>query len=304
MIARYQGITPLIAWARERESVRIKKAQGLPAPWTEDTIIQTYRFCNLRRRDDRVSQWLLKTVLRPTREWTDPITFLKWVALCRWVNWPPTLATIMLKVPGYQKGAWDQGTVEGIVEVIETLTKQEKAWTGAYMIRAPSKKRHPGLSKARFVVAEVVGEGLERGREGLLAALALRQCRTVSAALEALPNWGSFMAGQVTADLTYTNPLVKAEDLYTWAPVGPGSRRGYNRLLALPLKARAPDEATWCAQLQRWRWELIGALGPEYETLTLHDVQNALCEYDKYERARLGQGRPRSKYRPETAYNV
>jgi hypothetical protein len=26
------------------------------------------------------------------------------------------------------------------------------------------------------------------------------------------------------------------------------------------------------------------------------DLQNCLCEFDKYERVRLGEGRPRSKY--------
>jgi hypothetical protein len=30
--------------------------------------------------------------------------------------------------------------------------------------------------------------------------------------------------------------------------------------------------------------------------LELHDIQFQLCEFDKYERVRLGEGRPKSKY--------
>ena len=35
-----------------------------------------------------------------------------------------------------------------------------------------------------------------------------------------------------------------------------------------------------------------------YIELELHDIQFQLCEFDKYERVKHGQGRPRSKYKP------
>ncbi len=38
---------------------------------------------------------------------------------------------------------------------------------------------------------------------------------------------------------------------------------------------------------------------PDYmPELELHDLQFQLCEFDKYERVRLGQGRLKAKYRP------
>jgi hypothetical protein len=114
-------------------------------------------------------------------------------------------------------------------------------------------------------------------------------------------NWGTFMAGQVTADWSYTSLLSWAPDLLTWAPQGPGSRRGFNRLLGRLLSQRIAEDE-WLDQLQRWRSALIAVLGPEYESLTLMDVQNSLCETDKYLRVKYGEGRPRSTYKPETAY--
>jgi hypothetical protein len=109
------------------------------------------------------------------------------------------------------------------------------------------------------------------------------------------------MAGQVVDDLTWTPLLANPRDDKTWAPQGPGSLRGLNRVLGLPI--RTPhEELAWCTHLQRLRGMVVERLGPEYEDLTLMDVQNTLCEADKYERVRLGQGRPRSLYHEETAY--
>jgi hypothetical protein len=42
----------------------------------------------------------------------------------------------------------------------------------------------------------------------------------------------------------------------------------------------------------------LPAFMPELE---LHDIQFQLCEYDKYERVRLGQGRPKARYEPPSA---
>ena len=36
--------------------------------------------------------------------------------------------------------------------------------------------------------------------------------------------------------------------------------------------------------------------------LTLHDVQNIMCEYSKYTRTVLGEGTPKTMYRPEIGF--
>jgi hypothetical protein len=41
------------AYARERYWIKLRRDQGLPAPWTTDPILQQYRFCNVFRADDR-----------------------------------------------------------------------------------------------------------------------------------------------------------------------------------------------------------------------------------------------------------
>jgi hypothetical protein len=33
-------------------------------------------------------------------------------------------------------------------------------------------------------------------------------------------------------------------------------------------------------------------------SVEMRDIEHSLCEFDKYERVRLGEGRPRMKYKP------
>ena len=44
---------------------------GESAPWTEDEILQEYKFCNSYRVNDRVSQYLLKNVIYNGKKYSD-----------------------------------------------------------------------------------------------------------------------------------------------------------------------------------------------------------------------------------------
>lgn len=295
MVERRKHISPLVYWATERENIRRKKEAREPAPWTADPILQRYRFCNVRRRDDRVSRWLIGNVFPRALTMTTP-AFIQLVALCRWINWPPTIKKILES----EYVGTSLIDLPAIGKTIDCLVVDDvKAWTGAYMVRAPSKKKYPGMSKGTFV-CEVVVEALDDVRDMLKDVVsAIRpSAEKTFCVLQTVPNYGSFMAGQIVADLTYTPLLDKAYDLNTWAPQGPGSKRGFNRLLGRPLRAKITPEE-WSERLQGWREEVVVAIGSE---LNLHDLQNVLCELDKYLRVKRGEGRPRSTYKPETAF--
>ena len=51
-------------FACERQNIFWKKLNGEEAPWTDDEILKTYKFCNSYRVNDRVSQYLLKNVVQ------------------------------------------------------------------------------------------------------------------------------------------------------------------------------------------------------------------------------------------------
>jgi len=103
------------------------------------------------------------------------------------------------------------------------------------------------------------------------------------------------MAGQVVADLRWAMKG-KWRDRNRWAPIGPGSRRGLNRLLEQDIKTPVKQEEF----VKRLRQMIVTceAFLPIELTNRMEamDWQNCLCEFDKYSRVLLGEGRPKQLY--------
>lgn len=129
------------------------------------------------------------------------------------------------------------------------------------------------------------------------------------------PGFGPFLAYEVVSDLRWTPLLEDADDIWQWANPGPGAMRGINRLLDIPVgrhpTKRRPSGHPWYYPVKvldkeeyiGWMEELMyisedGWLDDHVPELEMRDVEHSLCEYDKYMRTKLGQGRPRSKYTP------
>lgn len=49
-------------FASERHATFERRVAGLPEPWTDDSILQTFKFCNVFRAADRVSQYMIRNV--------------------------------------------------------------------------------------------------------------------------------------------------------------------------------------------------------------------------------------------------
>jgi len=287
----------LAYFVSERESVRMKKLSD-PAqtePWTEDEILQKYRFCNVHRADDRVSRWIIENIIEPYND-NDWLWIM--LACARYINWPPTIIELI------ERGEWPVASFSptafgGVID--RRAEKGKKAWTGAYVITG--RNIPPGMSKGVFVaksMLEPLFHNVEIPKYLNTTAPEERSVQAVLKMFEGIYGWGTFMSGQVVADMTYCHLLSEAKDLKTFAPIGPGSTRGLNRIYGRSLEQSIPQE--------RFNDELMETLETckpvadiNLNSLTLHDWQNCMCEFDKYIRATNG-GRPRSNYIPETAY--
>ncbi len=283
----------LCHWVREREAVRIRKRAGMAAPWTDDPIISKYRFCNVRREDDRVTVWVRKHIREPFAD--DPNLWFM-LAIARWINWPDTLDELMRA--GF--GAWPDDVRFSLDRMSEVLNRREarkdKVFTGAYTINAPAKK---GASKIDYVTETVLGDvwrsrgrvaGVLEGQRGLLSQPTLRAAH---AELLRYHGWGEFMAYQVVVDLRFTRYLIGAADITTWAAAGPGTIRGLNRIAGRRADSPLPQ---WTA-LHEMR-ALYATIQQETGVaMDFSDVPNILCETDKYLRVLNGEGAPRALYR-------
>jgi hypothetical protein len=274
-------ITDLFAFVRERHMIFERRAAGLPKPWTQDTILQKFRFCNVYRELDTVTQWITKNWRTPHRKNPD-----LWFAMvvARLLNWPATLQELGYPAP------WDGGK-RFLATCKSRSGAGEKVFSGAYIV---STNGHT-MPKPQYLVQHVLNP-LWKERTRIQAAVRVGLLANLHEVLCEFNGLGSFMAAQVVADLKYTEPLLKAQDWWQWAASGPGSRRGLNRLLGHPVDAPWNEER-WLTNLQLATVKLnVLVRDACMQRLHAQDVQNCLCEFDKYERVRLGEGRPRSLY--------
>lgn len=277
--------TPLWYWIREREAIRLRKERGEPFPWTTDPILQDYRFCCVRREDDRVTRWVREHVRE--RFAGHPYLWLM-LCICRQINWPDTLADL-ISAPG----AWpldNNFSLDAMARVLhERKTRGAKVYTGAYMIPAPQER---GTNKQTHIAHVVIGD-LWRRRDVFVdwprATLEWTHERIARS-----PGWGNFLAYQSVVDMRFTALLSGASDVETWAAAGPGTIRGLHRLYGRPIHETLSQSQA--RQEMRKIYEIA-----EQETrvvMDFSDIPNVLCETDKYLRVQLGQGKPRARYVP------
>lgn len=265
-----------------RHQVFLNRKAGMQKPWTPDAVLQAYRFCNVYRELDTVTLWVKDNWREPNRDKPD-VWFAMVVA--RLVNWPQSLLEFS---PHGPVSSWRP---KWFVDALDKRKAAcEKVFTGAYMIHAGP---NPG-SKAGYLAEEVLTPMWERRAE-----IRPRKGDTLEsfhARLMTCKDMGSFMAGQVVADTKYTDSLGMAPDWWTWAAMGPGSQRGLSRVAMLDIKTKWKQEV-WLPVLQELQAEVnFVILKKGWTKLHAQDIQNCLCEFDKYERVRLGEGRPRSLY--------
>lgn len=281
---------PLWEYVKERESIRLAKLAGKPWPWSKDPIFQQYSFTNVKREHDKTSQAFL-TVYEENHD-ADPHTALLNCGLRRFT--------------GTVAASNALGWVEPDAKLEPLLNRAEREcdaagltfWTGAYMIRGGA----AGVPKYKVVA------GYLKGLQGKAREITDRMAETLSwrqgyYLMHSLYGFGGegFMAKEVLQDYLLwcrraSVPAVR--DQLTFTPIGPGARRGLNRLLKRGLTQRLSEEEG-NALINELRERVQAKWSGHYRgTLTAHDIQFCLCELDKYLRTSLGEGRPRSSYSP------
>jgi hypothetical protein len=281
----------LLAFMKARHAIYLKRAAGKPKPWTTDPVLLRYRFCNVYRELDTVTQWVRTRIREP---YYDHPNLWFMLAMARQINWPDTLQEIMdAKAWPVAKTKYDPEKIRAVM--LARQARGEQLYTGAYMLNAHGIPPGAPKDKAYFTTSLVLGSVWER-REAIAAAF---MCSMRDAWESLLPGhgWGPFTAYEVVCDARYTRYGTLASwqrDVHTWSNAGPGAVRGLNRLLGRELTANV-SPARALAEMIEYH-EALGPRWPHAPHLELREIEHSLCEFDKYERVRLGEGRPRSTY--------
>lgn len=274
---------PLWYWIQERENMRVKKDRGDPPPWTKDVILHSYRFCNVRREDDRVTRFVREHIRNGYAG--DPCL---WLHLCtfRYINWPDT----WLELEKFFAIAPHVGFIPRMASVLNArAARGEKVFTGAYIIPSSSVK---GSSRSTHVAENIVQPLWLHHQDFERLFQSRPSMQRVHAELIKFNGWGPFLAYQAVVDMRFTYLLENAPDTQTWAAAGPGTLRGLNRVHERNINHPLGQELAL---------ELMQEIyGLSYEAtgveMDFSDVPNVLCETDKYLRVKRGEGTPKARY--------
>lgn len=294
-----EGAEAFFAYARERQEIYLRRAEGTPGPWTADPILSQFRFCNVFREDDTTTRWYAKNIRQAI---LDGIHLPASRAQARCLVW----ATIMFR--WFNRVEVGQVLLDSEIGMLNAQFRPEQIrdrllhefpsgpWTtGAYMIRTPT-----GLDKIDgicWILEHVYKELLELTDK-------LGDCTTLHEAwchLRQLPFIGDFYAYEIVTDLRWSL-LYQAEDINLWANPGPGAARGYGRVDGTGVnrynRAKEDDRDTLMLGMQGllansrdatlWPWQ--------DRPWELREVEHTLCEFDKYMRVLQGEGVPKQRF--------
>lgn len=250
----------LAYWITERESIRLKRLAGEPAPWSEDPVFQTRHFCNVHREHDRGTIEIAKVWRTPHQE-SPYLPAI--VGVARMFNYAPTLELI-----GDPMSYW-------VNKLKLEHERGAKLFHTAYVVSTNGEE----VGKVDYVwrIFGVLKEMCEKHWH--------HNYRTMSdfhSTIMTVRGFGSFMAAQVVADVKHTRwPwTLGVTDGITFAAPGPGSLRGATKVLG-----RSVTEARFMPALE----EIREGLGDVVDCVDNQDLQNCLCEFDKYTRYKYGE---------------
>jgi len=285
----------------ERENVRLRKEAGDFFPWTEDEILRTYKFTNVQRHHDRTSRELRETFYTPnfyedrgsilmncaTFRYFGTYEFAKHIGWCDWEN-------------------FDDKWWEELKRTARSrLNNGERVFTGAYVIT------NQGISAPKEkVVVDYFLKDLQKAIPKILEIVDRTDSwEETSDYMKTVKGFGGsgFMTKEILLDTTYTGFWERRKetpdgrmsfpcDWEQWTPIGPGALRGASRCIDESADPKKPVKELQARNILMNLYEMQDQFFKHEFHLSPTDIQFGLCEFDKHERVRLGQGRPRSKY--------
>jgi len=282
-----ENLEKFFYWINERHLIYAKRRAGDAAPWTEDKILQTYKFTNVFREYDRTTLWMRKHWTNPNHD--SPAEEI--IFNCCLFRMFGTME--FAEQHGWTK-KWNPNYAKALAR--NRLNSGKKVFTGAYIIT------NQGLKDPKEqVVVDLFLNPLWENRKYLAdMARETNSLQAMHGVLGQFRGWGGggFMAYEVITDLNHTPVLALAKDRMKWANAGPGAKRGLNRIHGRDLNSiKARDWNAEMYELLQRSAEYLGNHVPQAE-FDMRSIEHSLCEWDKYMRVLLDQGRPRSLFKP------
>lgn len=263
-------------FASERQRIFEKRLYGEAAPWTDDLILQKYKFCNVFRAADRVSQYMIRDVCYHNEDCTPEDRLFQivafrmfskietWEAVHDFLGHYPTLNDL---------------ADESFTRALEAAyDKNGSLYTHAFILCAADAfdqgrkyLNHVELFRHMFL-------GGELGKK-LQAATSLKEIYEL---LHQYPLMGDFMSYQIAIDLNYSDIINFSENDFTQP--GPGALRGMKKVFESFGDYSPPEIIMYMVENQKKEFKRLGLPfgGLFGRPLQAIDCQGLFCETDKY----------------------
>lgn len=264
-------------FAKKRQDVFFARLNNKPQPWTDDPILQTYKFTNAYRASDRVSQYLIRNVIYSNKNHYSDEDVIFRILLFKLFNKIETWEFLEQKIGDITYKSY---SFERYGKILEEYEHDNTIYSGAYIM--PSGKSCYGYDK-KFQNNLKLIEYLFKHKIANKIATA-SQLKDIYDFLLSAPSLGSFLAFQYAIDINYSELCDFSEMSFVVA--GPGAISGIHKCFKDIGNYTYEDIIKYVAENQKEEFDkhdldfknLFG------RDLQLIDCQNLFCETNKYAR--------------------
>lgn len=281
-------------FAAERKAIYDKRINGHDAPWvlqhiiarttftllyswTDDPILQAYRFCNTFRMTDATCQYIIRYVIRAGSQAPAELVFrvLLFDIFTRIGTWEFLLRNIGAPI-------WATYNRDDYARVLDQAKEEGMTlYTGSFQKPAPF-YGHDSAFMNHLHALELLMEADLPGR--LVAATSMADLFNW---LRTFKGMGDFSAYQLLLNLSYTG-LGQFSDAESFVVLGCGAHAGLKRCFRGELsRSMKVDLVRWMQRTQQDHFTRLGlscTLGPpgsKHHVMSVCDIEHTLCEVDK-----------------------
>ena len=280
----------------------------------DNKILIESKFTNVYRELDRNCQYSISQILLDDK--IDDVTLVWKLLFYRIFNNPNTFQYIN-KTRGHQGGIpsledWNQKDfVESIKEIRTGINEDTNPFTNAYLINSAA---CPGKTRDYCYTQKVIPMLFDKIFEIFDSMSSMDTPQEFVKLLETLPGVSGFISHELYQDLTYidryTNRNIFKWDQDDFTNVGPGCDLGLR--LIFPSTSKKADKLNKIYELRdignngiledlgfkflHFDKENKKYLTKDKGSISLHQIEMWLCEYQKYWKMKIGTGKQRSKY--------
>lgn len=264
-------------FADARQRIFFKRFNGEAQPWTSDPILSKYKFTNAYRASDRVSQFLIKTIIYGAEEQRHEEVFFR-IILFKLFN---KIETWELLVKEVGIPTFKDFSFKVYDRILSNAMSQGKTiFSAAYIMPSGSKilgknRKHQNCLKVlQAMMTDSVPTKIQE----------FKRMQDAFELLRSYPMIGDFLAYQFITDINYSQ-ITNFSEMDFIIP-GPGAKSGLRKCFSDFGGLNEEELIRYMADKQE---EEFGRLGLQFQTLwgrrlRLIDCQNLFCEVDKYSR--------------------